>query len=1007
MKFRVILLLLISLSGILASSNWAVSGLVTLDSVDPVLSITNPQENEVFLVGDQIPVEWSAQESNIPATCIDISWRADNLFPWQAIQTGYNNTGNYGWTAPIDSTRTANLRLELTDSFGNTGTAISDNFAILPSFADFSTNIPSGFMPLEVQFIDLSPGSPLAWAWDFNGDGITDSNEQNPVWIYDFPGSYTVSLSVDYGSETCSETRADYILAFLNPAITRYVPSPSYSTIQSAIDASNNGDYIIVADGIYFENLQIIDKEITLASHYFIDGDTLHIDETIIDGSQTRNRDEGSVIAIRPGVSSHLRPHIIGFTITHGRGRTITQNLGGLTVTKNVGGGIFIGNSNPILTMNKVVENDADDEGGGSYAFQSVPNLGGLVSVGRVNDGGNEFRDNHANIGKDIYIEGSGNRDEVQAQNCAFSVFCAQDTTVSDYWATSSAQIDYQGSRGNANAITADVYVATDGSDSNDGLTALTPFLTIDHALSMVYGSEVSPIIIHLAPGVYSPSNTGERYPLQMVSWVTLDGSGAYVTCLDAEASTGNPNRVFNLDKVEGAQIRDLTITGGNVTLEKGVNGGGIAVLNSKTVLSDITGQNFAAAGDGACLYVLNSELEGSGLDITGNIAQNNGGAVMLQNSKARLSNSSFCQNSAHLGGGIYANESRLKVDGCSILDNATTGSSRKGGAIYVSSTDSLYIAGSTLKGNSADNGAGIYVQNASGIKILGNKIVNNTQSLASFANGGGAMYWNNACSGVVANNLFANNTAFQGGAGYGLAALDFNNNTIANNRANYLGGAFYLNACSPSFQNNILWGNTAPSGGNQLYLQNNSSDPPLRYCDVQGGTAAFGLSTGSYTGAYENNLNLNPLFISPSAGVGVNYNALTANWNLGGSSPCINQGDPLTDYSLYPFDLESNPRVDGSFIDMGAYEYQFSAAPGIPGNVAISVENGQLILQWDSVPNTQAYRILASENSAGPFELDLSAQGIFGLEGGRCSWLTAQSQNIRRFYVVKASTHQ
>lgn len=544
-------------------------------------------------------------------------------------------------------------------------------------------------------------------------------------------------------------------------------------------------------------------------------------------------------------------------------------------------------------------------------------------------------------------------------------------------------------------------------SDSNDGLSASSPFLTIDKALSMVYGSVENPLIIHLAPGVYSPGLTGERYPLQMVSWVTLAGAGADETYLDAEANTDSPNRVFNLDKVEGAQIRDLTITGGNVSLEKGVNGGGIAVLNSKAMLSGIIGQNFAAAGDGACLYVLNSELDASGLELWGNTAQSNGGAIAILNSQARLSNSSISQNCAHLGGGLYANESRLKVDCSSILDNATTGSSRKGGAIYVSSTDSLDITGSTLKGNSADNGAGIYVQNTNGIKILGNKIVNNTQSLASFANGGGAIYWNNACSGMVANNLIANNTAYQGGAGYGLAALDFRNNTIANNRANYRGGAFYLNACSPSFQNSILWGNTAASGGNQLYLQTNSSDPPIRYCDVQGGTASFGLSTGSYTGVYENNLNQNPLFVAPSAGVGVNYNALTANWNLGGSSPCINQGDPLTDNSLYPFDLEANPRVDGSVIDMGAYEYQFTAAPGIPENVAISVENGQIILQWDSVPNTQAYRILASENATGPFELDLSAQGSFGVNGSRLSWTTAQSQNIHRFYVVKASTHR
>lgn len=58
-----------------------------------------------------------------------------------------------------------------------------------------------------VSFIDKSSGSlnsPSAWEWDFNDDGIIDSNLQNPTYIYTQPGQYNVTLTVH--SSTKSDT---------------------------------------------------------------------------------------------------------------------------------------------------------------------------------------------------------------------------------------------------------------------------------------------------------------------------------------------------------------------------------------------------------------------------------------------------------------------------------------------------------------------------------------------------------------------------------------------------------------------------------------------------------------------------------------------------------------------------------------------------------------------------------------------------------------------------------
>jgi gliding motility-associated-like protein len=43
-----------------------------------------------------------------------------------------------------------------------------------------------------VQFIDKTLGNVIVWEWDF-GDG-TKSNEQNPIHVYEKPGTYTITL---------------------------------------------------------------------------------------------------------------------------------------------------------------------------------------------------------------------------------------------------------------------------------------------------------------------------------------------------------------------------------------------------------------------------------------------------------------------------------------------------------------------------------------------------------------------------------------------------------------------------------------------------------------------------------------------------------------------------------------------------------------------------------------------------------------------------------------------
>ncbi|MBD3375438.1 PKD domain-containing protein [candidate division KSB1 bacterium] len=79
---------------------------------------------------------------------------------------------------------------------------------LAPVSADFEATPLSGTAPLTVQFQDRSGGEPVAWQWDF-GDGSGGSEDQNPAHVYDQPGQYNVTLTIDEGRD--SITRENYI----------------------------------------------------------------------------------------------------------------------------------------------------------------------------------------------------------------------------------------------------------------------------------------------------------------------------------------------------------------------------------------------------------------------------------------------------------------------------------------------------------------------------------------------------------------------------------------------------------------------------------------------------------------------------------------------------------------------------------------------------------------------------------------------------------------------------
>ncbi len=145
-----------------------------------------------------------------------------------------------------------------------------------------------------------------------------------------------------------------------------------YETIQEGIDASADGDTVLVQPGTYVENVNFNGHNIVLGSLFLTTGDTMYISSTMIDGDSS-----GSVITFENGEDSTAV--ITGFTIQNGLSYS--------------GGGIFCSEASPKISFNTIRENAAFDYlpnlgmGGGIYCYNSSALIQKNNIIGNVASG--------------------------------------------------------------------------------------------------------------------------------------------------------------------------------------------------------------------------------------------------------------------------------------------------------------------------------------------------------------------------------------------------------------------------------------------------------------------------------------------------------------------------------------------------------------------------------------------------------------------------------------------
>ena len=147
-----------------------------------------------------------------------------------------------------------------------------------------------------------------------------------------------------------------------------HIPA-DYSSIQVGIDASSDGDTILVETGTYLENVNFNGKNVIVLSHFCYDEspDSTFLTSTIIDGNNS-----GSVVTFDSGESTAAL--LCGFTIQNGHSAigggmftdgspTINNCIFKDNVAKAWGGGIGMSNASamPVISNTRFCNNSPDD----------------------------------------------------------------------------------------------------------------------------------------------------------------------------------------------------------------------------------------------------------------------------------------------------------------------------------------------------------------------------------------------------------------------------------------------------------------------------------------------------------------------------------------------------------------------------------------------------------------------------------------------------------------------
>ncbi len=493
------------------------------------------------------------------------------------------------------------------------------------------------------------------------------------------------------------------VFAYLRVSATIINIPDDYPTIQQGIDASTDGDTVLVQPGTYVENINFNGHNIVLGSLFLTTGDMTYILETVIDGNDA----SGPLMTFESGEDSTAV--LSGFTIRNAEssydGGGIRINGSSPAIYYNVivenwvsgfdgdgcGGGIYCNNGNPIIENNIIARNSATagghgnphSRGAGIYFKNSdgliINNIvcgntsyngyGGALYIENVNTviSNNVFWANTSSYGFQISGDsaiisycnvqngypGEGNIDNlplfINAHQNDYNI-CSQSPCID---AGDPDIMDPDGTRSDIGIYFPEHpecfvgdkwHISPEGNDSTGDGTIQNPFRTIQHGIDICIPGDS----VIVENGMYMENLIFYLKEIGVFSRYvyTNDSEDIYGTIIDgnAEASVATVQGCDTLTAISG-----FTITNGLAG-----DGGGLSVRDSRLRISNnyitenATTYNY---GHGGGIYCVNSDCTIINNIICRNFAYSQGGGITCFGSNAVIMNNTISHNGRSSGG--------------------------------------------------------------------------------------------------------------------------------------------------------------------------------------------------------------------------------------------------------------------------------------------------------------------------------------------------------------------
>jgi hypothetical protein len=454
------------------------------------------------------------------------------------------------------------------------------------------------------------------------------------------------------------------LIATIMQAQIIHVPA-DYPTIQQGIYAATNGDTVLVSDGTYYEQINFLGKKpLIVASEFIIDGDTNHIANTIIDGSQITNLDSASVVYFISGEDT--TSVLAGITVQQGKG-----TISGTGLAFRGGGGVFIAQSGAKIIYSHVTQNHLNDTLLGNA---QIVTGAGIHTIW-------EESDNWVVIDHNVIDHNSCYSSGEEAGSVGADIACNSRVTYNTIAYNEAIAVEY------CHSLAAGFACWTDPS-WNDTVTAYIQHNFIKNNLVSATNSYAVGAggIIWRITGIFT-DNLVENNEAEITNHIDGGGAGIYIW-----------------RSLEGTAIHD------NIFRENQTNKFGAALFieshandpNSKMVLVENNYFQNNHANIGGALSILNNVVMLQNNVFAGNEADDRGGAVYLKLNSTMIkpphlivsvNNSFYGNNAVNYGGAIYSIQSKSVVFNSIFFgDGANAGTE-----IYSESNDTLEIGYSDI----------------------------------------------------------------------------------------------------------------------------------------------------------------------------------------------------------------------------------------------------------------------------------------------------------------------